>query len=206
MFSIGKLFTLEKLLSLFRRDQKTGLILPLEHQPDNLRAAMERMMWNPQWQRDIYHNCNSFAEALARGLKPDDSLLVPGNLLLNAGITGLQKLLIGSSFNAYNAANAQIAVGNGNTAESASQTDLQGASKARAGMEATFPSVASQTATWKSSYGSSAANFNWLEVGVQNGSGTPDGTTVVLLNRKQQDLGTKVSGSTWTMTLSITIS
>lgn len=167
-------------------------------------GAIELLRWQPVWTREIFHKCPDFKTALREGRTPDDVLVVPGNVLLNAGISELLDLLIGATGVAYNAANAQIAVGNSNTAENATQTNLQG-TIARAGMEATFPSRSGQTATWKSSFGSSAANFNWLEVGVQNGAGTP-ADPVFLLNRKQQDFGTKVSGSTWTMTLSLTIS
>lgn len=165
--------------------------------------------WRPVWTVEKFHDCKSdvaYQRDIRRGRKADEILTVPGNVLLNAGINALLKLLATTGPTQYNAANALICVGNGNTAESASQTDLQGASKVRVAMDATYPSVSSQTCTWKGTFGTSSANFNWLEAGVQNGAGTPDGATVIMLNRKQQDFGTKVAGATWTMTLSGTIS
>lgn len=201
----GKKFGFGSILRLFRSAFTPGQTGPRFWLPDSGLALLERIEWKPVWTREAFFD-RTPEEVRLLGLKPDDLLIVPGNLLLNGGITVLQKLLIGATATPYNAAGAYIAVGNGNTAESAAQTDLQGASKQRNGMDATFPSVSGQTASWKSTYATSEANFNWLEVGVQNATGTPDGTTIVMLNRKQQDFGTKVSGSTWTMTLSLTIS
>lgn len=167
------------------------------------------IVWRPHWTVEKYFesgNRRQLARDIRRGRKPDEIVEADGNVLLNAGITALLKLLATTGPTQYNAANALICVGNGNTAESAAQTDLQGASKVRVAMDASYPTVSSQTVTWKGTYGTSSANFNWLEAGVQNGAGTPDAVTVIMLNRKQQDFGTKVSGSTWTMTLSGTLS
>jgi hypothetical protein len=182
--------------SLFRRLPLSGLIVPNA-------SAIEKIEWRPVWTREIFNGASCFADTLHR--LPSDRLVVDGNLLLNAGINEMWQLICGATAVAYNNANANIAVGNSNTAASASQTDLQGGSIARAGMESSFPSITNQTATWKSSFGTSAANFNWLEVSLQNGEGTPS-DPVFAMNRKQQDFGTKVSGSTWTMQLAITLS
>lgn len=175
-----------------------------QQQLDEAVPIMERGFWKPRWKLEKFHNCPDHETALREARVPDEVIEVDGNVLLNGGITVLLKLLIGASATAYNAANSNIAVGNSNVAAAATQTNLQG-TIVLAGMNATYPSVSGQTVTWQASFGSAAANFNWLEVGVQNGTGTP-AAPVWLLNRKQQDFGTKVSGSTWTMTLSLTIS
>lgn len=176
----------------------------MERQLAESSPLTEHMFWQPRWRLEKFNNCPDHETAVREGRIPDEIIEVDGNVLLNGGITVLLKLLVGATATAYNAANSNIAVGNSNTAESATQTNLQG-TIALAGMNSTYPSVSGQTATWQASYGSSAANFQWNEVGVQNGTGTP-ADPVWLLNRKVQNFGTKVSGSTWTMTLSLTIS
>lgn len=139
------------------------------------------------------------------GFAPDDVVEVEDNLLLNAGIARLLDLLIGAGGTAFNNANSRIGVGNSTTAAAAGQTDLQGASKYFRVMEATFPSRASQTVTWKSIFGSSDGNFAWEEWGIDNGTTSGATVTAPLLNRKVTSLGTKASGSTWTFTVTITI-
>lgn len=83
---------------------------------------------------------------------------------------------------------------------SPTETDLAGASKTYKGMEATFPSSASQKATFKSSFGSSDANYAWEEWVVKQV------TSAKCLNRKVESMGTKASGSTWTLEVDITLS
>lgn len=141
------------------------------------------------------------------GQVPDEVMVQKGNLLLNDGINLMLKVLTNThgTLNYYSSGSAYIRVGNSTTAASASQTDLQGASKTSKAMDAGYPTVSAQTATWKSTFGTSDANYAWEEVGVANGSGTPDGTAPRLLNRKVQSFGTKASGSTWTMQLDLTI-
>lgn len=54
-----------------------------------------------------------------------DVSLIPGNLLLNEGINEAWKLIVGAAATAYNNANARLVVGDSNSAEAATQTDLQ---------------------------------------------------------------------------------
>lgn len=133
-----------------------------------------------------------------------DGSLIPGNLLLNEGINEAWNLICAAGgTTAYNNANAQLGVGDSTTAAAATQTDLQAATnKLYKGMEAGFPTSGStQKATWKSSFGSSEANFAWQEFSLRNGA-----TADKNLNRKVQAEGTKTSGQTWTLTLDITLS
>ena len=125
-----------------------------------------------------------------------------GNVLLNEGITELAKLLIGDTATAYSNGNAYLGVGESTTAASATQTGLLGSSKTYKGMETSYPSIASQTVTWRAVFGSSDANNAWQEFTVVNAS-TDTGDN---LNRKVSDQGTKVSGQTWTLDLEITFS
>jgi hypothetical protein len=148
-------------------------------------------------------------ELLALGIKAEEVEVVPGNLLLNAGIQRLEDLLIGAGGQAFNNANSRLGVGNSATAEAATQTDLQaaagGANRQFKLMNATFPSRATQVVTFQSDFTSGEANFVWNEWGVDNG--TTNTTTVVapMLNRKVASLGTKATG-TWTLTGTLTIS
>ena len=128
---------------------------------------------------------------------------IEGNLLLNEGIALLLDLLIGAGGTAYNNANSYIGVGDSSTAEAASQTGLQAASnKTYKAMQATYPSRAAQTVTWRSVFASADANYAWNEFTIVNAS-SDTGTN---LNRKVSAQGTKASGQTWTVDVSITIS
>lgn len=141
---------------------------------------------------------------------PEEVLEVPGNLLLNEGIQRLLDLLIAAGGTAYNNANAYIGVGDSNTAEAATQTDLSAATNHfYKAMNASFPSRASQTVSWQSDFTSAEANYAWAEwtiaAGATGASGSGFTTGTTNLNRKVQSLGTKVTG-TWTLTGQVTIS
>lgn len=87
--------------------------------------------------------------------------------------------------------------------EVATQTDLQASSnKLYKAMSATYPQRSGQTTTWRSAFGSSDANFDWMEFSVANGSSG----TAKNANRKVSAQGSKVSGQTWTLDLTITLS
>lgn len=134
------------------------------------------------------------------GLVPEVEF-VPGNLFLNEGIQELWDLAIAAGgTTAYNNANAEIGVGDSNTAAAATQTDLQAASnKLFKAMVATYPQRTNQTVDFRSDFTSGEANFAWQEWGVRNGN-----TRNKNLNRKVESLGTKSTG-TWTLTASLTI-
>jgi len=127
-----------------------------------------------------------------------------GNLLLNEGIAVLLDLLIGAGTpTAYSNANARLGVGDSSAAEAATQTALQAATnKTWKAMEATYPSRASQTVTFRSVFGSTDANYAWNEFTVVNAADDTGDN----LNRKVSAQGTKASGQTWTLDLSLTIS
>lgn len=100
----------------------------------------------------------------------------------------------------FNNANTYIGVGDSTTAFSAAQTDLQAASnKLRKAMDATYPQVAANVVTYRSTFATSDANFAWQEWGVFNAS---SGGT--MLNRKVESLGTKTSAQTWVFTVTLT--
>lgn len=102
---------------------------------------------------------------------------------------------------AFNNANSYIGVGDSTTAFAATQTDLQAATnKLRKAMDATYPQVAANVLTFRSTFATTDANWAWQEWGVFNASSA--GT---MLNRKVESLGTKTSAQTWQITVTITL-
>lgn len=126
------------------------------------------------------------------------------NLLLNSGINSIiAPALAGGSYRALNNANARIGVGDSSTAAAASQTGLVAATnKTYKPMDATYPTYGtSQQIVFRSTFGGSDANYAWAEFIVDDGNGTP-----IALNRLVSSQGTKTSGQSWQVTLTITFS
>lgn len=150
--------------------------------------------------------CQTPAQRLAflEEVKPFEIIEGEDNCLLNSGINEMWDLVTGVVSGAnhiYDNAAAQIGVGDSSTATNATQSDLQAPSnKTYKGMEATFPTSTSQKATFKSSFGSSDANYTWNEWVIKHS------TSAKCLNRKVDTMGTKASGTTWTLEVSITLS
>ena len=121
--------------------------------------------------------------------------------LTNAYRDFVASLSAGAGGTAFNNANSYIGVGDSTTAFAAAQTDLQAATnKFRKAMDATYPQVAANVLTYRSTFGTSEANFAWQEWGVFNASSA--GT---MMNRKVESLGTKTSSQTWQLTVTITL-
>ena len=121
--------------------------------------------------------------------------------LTNAGRDLIAADIIGESVTEFNNANAHLGVGDSTTAFAASQTDLVAATnKLRKAMDATYPQRTTNVITLRSTFGSSEANFAWEEFGTFNASSA--GT---MLQRKVQALGTKASGQTWELTVTLTV-
>lgn len=140
-------------------------------------------------------------EAVKAG-KPYEEIQIAGNVMLNEGINEIWALVNGSGGTAYNNANSRCGVGDSTTAESAAHTDLQAASnKLYVAQNSGFPTIGSQQIVFKCDFTSGQANFAWNEFSVDNG-----GTALKNLNRKVSSQGTKSSGQTWTLTLTITLS
>lgn len=176
----------------------------LQTQGDAPAENVAQKNWGVSWRVDKFLGRD--ADEI-EGVAPDESLTIEDNGLLNAGITALLDLLAGGgTYPAFNNANANLGVGDSNAAFSAAHTDLQAAvNKLFKGMDATYPQVAAQTITFRATFGAAEANFAWEELGVKNGAGAISGT-VKLLNRRVASAGVKANGSTWTLTLTITVS
>lgn len=132
--------------------------------------------------------------------KPYEVIEGEENCLLNSGIDEIWDLVTGASANHYDNTNAQIGVGDSNTAADPTQTDLQAATnKTYKGMESGYPTSTSQKVTFKASFGSTEANYAWEEWVVKHS------TSAICLNRKVESLGTKSTG-TWTLEVEISLS
>lgn len=123
------------------------------------------------------------------------------NVLLNEGINELWQLVAGAGGTAYNNANARLGVGESTTAAAATQTALQGATLTFKAMDATYPTISAQTITFRATFASGDANIAWNEFTVDNGN-----TANKNLNRLVSAQGTKATGQTWQLTLTITLS
>lgn len=144
-----------------------------------------------------YH---SEAEAIAAGAKVVGVLKGKGNLLLTVGIAIILDKLIGAgSAQIFDNGHARIGVGTGSTAAAIGDTDLQTAGVWKA-MDATYPSRAVSVLTFQSTFASADANQAWNEWAIDNGS-----VAHVLLNHKAPvTLGTKSSGETWILQVTVT--
>jgi hypothetical protein len=168
-------------------------------------AAREKGKAKTRWRIAKYvGDFKSEEEAIRNGAIPYEVLEFKHNLLLNEGINELWTILCSSGGTKFDNTNAYIGVGDSATAESASQTGLQAATnKLYKAMDTGYPTYGSnQSATWKSTFGSSDANFAWNEITVANGNSD----AAKNLNRKVQSMGTKASGTSWVATLEITLS
>jgi len=127
---------------------------------------------------------------------------VLGNVFLDEGVNYLWTLVCTGSGTFFDAQHACLGVGDGTTPEDPSQTGLRGANKYYKSMDSGFPTYGSgRVATFRATFGGNEANFAWNEWTVANGCSDD----AINLNRKQEALGTKASGSTWILTVQLKI-
>ncbi|WP_298799979.1 hypothetical protein [Pseudonocardia sp. 73-21] len=172
-------------------------------------VVRERGLW-----RCVFE-VESFAGDVAPGDTPLDRCEFE-NLLMYGGMSCIFQSLIGNGSGAaggaltyFNNANAAIGAGDSTTAAAATQTDLQAATnKLRKGMDATYPlhtdgvTSASNVITFRSTFGTAEANFDWQEVGIFNSATAATGR---MLNRKTQAIGVKTSSISRVITATITL-
>ena len=121
------------------------------------------------------------------------------NLILTAGATYVLGRLTSDAAAKLTNTTGYMAVGNGTTAVSAGQTDLQGASKTRKVLDAT-PSVSGNQLQAVCTFTTADANHSWDEAGLANAS---SGATLV--NRFLQTFGVKTSAVQWILTITVTL-
>ena len=134
---------------------------------------------------------SSFTSELAAGDKIQ--LDADGSLMTIASVETNTSLTLSNLYSDTGGAGAASEI-------SPTETDLAGGSKTYKGMESGFPTSTAQKATFKSSFGSSDANYVWNEWVVKQS------TSAKCVNRKVSSMGTKASGSTWTLEITIMLS
>lgn len=190
-------------------------------------AQHDFIKWNVKWQVEKFDACDILAAGLdpetaqrddivAAGVTAREIIEREGNLLMYGGASCLWQCLIGNgtgtggqALTFFNNGNAAIGSGDSNTAAAATQTDLQASTnKVRQAMDATYPTHTDATSSgaasivFKSTFGTSAANWAWQEWGVFN---SPTAATGRMLNRKVESLGTKTSAASWAFTVTLTL-
>ncbi|MGA8856191.1 MAG: hypothetical protein WB643_03385 [Candidatus Bathyarchaeia archaeon] len=176
----------------------------------------EQAHWQPRWDIDKFLDPGDRISSLSqRGVSIDrlnrmfarqylGRSRFKGNLLLNSGINVAWGLICGAGGTAFDNTHAFIQVGDSSASPSdATKTGIQAASnKLSKGMNATYPlAAAAQAEVWQSTFATSEANYAWNEIAVSNAN---DYTHA--LNRLVAAMGTKASGATWIVTLTITLS
>lgn len=170
----------------------------------------DAVRWKARWSIAKFHGDSTAPEDMFELVERE------GNLLMYGGASCLWQTLIGNgtaaagqSLTYFNNAQAAVGVGDSNTAAAATQTNLQAASnKLRKAMDATYPQHTDATTSgaasivFRSTFGTSDANWAWNEWGVFNS--TTDGAGR-MLNRKVESLGTKTSSATWQFTVTLTL-
>lgn len=104
---------------------------------------------------------------------------------------------------AFNNANSSIGVGDSTASFNATHTDLQAATnKLRKAMDATYPTLATNVLTFRSTFATGDANWAWQEWAIFNTTSASGGT---MMSRKVESLGTKTSAQSWQFTATITL-
>jgi hypothetical protein len=173
------------------------------------------IQWKARWEVKKYHGQPENVDLAT----PYEVVEREGNLLMYGGASCIWQTLIGNgsagaggNLTFFSNANAAIGVGTSQAATSGTQTDLQAtagtANQVRKAMDSTYPShtdgttAGAGTVTFRSTFGTVDANFNWYEWGVFNSATAATGR---MLNRKQESLGSKTSASTWTFSVSLSL-
>lgn len=110
--------------------------------------------------------------------------------------------LCGGSDKPIDNTNGYLAVGSGNIIGDNKRTALVqevGRKKLDTGYPSLVITAGNITVTYRSTFQASEGNGSWKEWGLFNAS-----TSGVMLNRVVADNGTKVSGQTWVLTVTIT--
>lgn len=143
------------------------------------------------------------------GIRPYLSTVIEGNLITNAGWTRLMNLLTNqSATQALDATHCRIGVGNSNTAEAYTDTDL-GAAAGSANrwfqLVSGAGTLGTRTLAFSATFGTGDGNFAWNEFGLDFGTANGNTVTAPLFNHKAGIAqGTKASGQTWTATATLT--
>ena len=181
-----------------------------------MEKTIDKIGWKAKWRIDKFNDpTDQIARKMQAGIPAEEAISKYGgafigtekfdaNIALNEGLQELIDLICGlGTPTKWDSSNARLGVGDSNTAEAATQTGLQAATnKTYKAMDANYPARTNQTAEWRTTFGSSDANYAWEEYTVVNAASD----TGKNLNRKTASKGTKASGESWVLSLSITFS
>lgn len=158
----------------------------------------EHSQWRVEWRLEKWADT---ARKLS-GFAPDEVLCDVQNIVLDNGANEMLKLITGTGGTAYNAANSYIYVGTDTTPENASQSGVlaTGSNRAYAAMDTGYPVVNGRQMVYRASFGDTAANFEWNEASIVNGTGA----NAIAMNRKVASLGRKTTG-TWTLQITVSL-
>jgi hypothetical protein len=168
----------------------------------------EAFRWHVVW--NVEKRAGNWTGAqIADGEAPDpyERLDHVGNVLTEGGASAIWHHLVGgNSVTAFDPSNAHIGVGDDNTAEVATQTNLQAAANKHYQLVDSVQhtdgtNAAAATVTFTATFGANDANFAWNEWGIFNSASAGR-----MLNRKAETLGTKTAGTSWTLSVTITLS
>lgn len=155
-------------------------------------------------------------EALGQ-LAPDEVTDVAGNILVTTGLGRVTNLIIGGGGTPLAHADTIVGVGTSTTTAVVGDTALGGDGSGTTAYyqqaDSSYPTQAAGVLTCQCTYGTGVANFAWQEWCWAIASGTLTagstlasvGTTPIMLNHKVQSLGTKASGSIWTLAATLTL-
>jgi hypothetical protein len=128
----------------------------------------------------------------------------PPNLFLTVGVTRLWDLVAGVSAAHLTSGATWLAVGDSDTAPTATDANLLGTNKFRKPVDGA-PVISGKQITYSATFGTADANFAWLEVGVAwVGTDTAD-TLVSRAAVTSPGLGTKVNTAIWVLNWTLTI-
>lgn len=179
--------------------------------------------WDPKTVREITQDLNGGIEpdgsrlaALQEywGFGPDHVEIYEGNQLVNTGLQRIGDLYTGASSAVFSASRGMTGVGDSTTATTVTMTSLQAATNTWYKALDSAPGSATGVLTGTTTFQTSEANFAWNEwcwaiataAPVASASFTTATTSGIMVNRKQQALGTKASGAIWSLQATITLS
>lgn len=116
--------------------------------------------------------------------------------------------MIGETVTKFDNTNAALGVGNGTTAFATSQSDLQGTSKIRKGMDSGYPvqdpdsDGSDNKVRYQATFGQTEGNFRWEEWGLFNSVTAGAG---VMHNREVEYIGEKTNKATWVFQVDISL-
>lgn len=168
---------------------------PQDHEPAK---------WLVKWQLKKFHGDLTAEQIDAEDIQPYEIIEGEGNLLVTNGANLLWTALTGGAITAFSNANARLGVGDSNTAAAIGQTDLQAATnKTRVAMDGGYPSVTTNQASWRSTFGSGVAEWagGWQEWAIFNAA---SGATS-MLNRVVANLGVKGASTTWQLSVTTSL-